>query len=188
MAKAQPKIAVVATKIFDLLTPLASDDRRKVLASALALLGETLPSPPGNAGTGDHGGDQNLGDFVPRVKNWLKQNQLTVAQINEAFHLENGTAKFIGEAQGKNAKEQTLNAYILAGLAAFLGTGEAKFYEKSAVALCKDLGCHNTANHAAYLKGHGKEFTGSKTQGWTLTAPGLRRAAELVKTVASPGE
>ncbi|TAN24342.1 MAG: hypothetical protein EPN33_00830 [Acidobacteria bacterium] len=184
MAKKQMKLTDVVTKIVDTLEPLSSDDRKKVLRSALALLDEAVSASTGGSDAEDDWGGSGPGELGLRVKSWMKQNQLTSAQIAETFHLEDDAAQFIGEAQGKSAKEQTFNAYILAGLAAFLVSGETKFTEKDAVELCKKLGCHNTANHAAYLKNHGNEFTGTKAKGWTLTTPGLRRAAELVKTIA----
>jgi hypothetical protein len=73
------------------------------------------------------------------------------------------------------------NAYVVSGISQLLLKGEPSFTDKDARTLCERSGCYDSANHSAHLKDRGNEFSGSKDKGWTLTAPGLKRAAELLK-------
>jgi hypothetical protein len=82
---------------------------------------------------------------------------------------------------GKNAKLQTINTYVLTGIGKLLETGVPKFDDKAARDNCKSLGCFNTANHVVYMKKKGNVLSGSKTKGWTVTGPGLKVGAELIK-------
>jgi hypothetical protein len=86
-----------------------------------------------------------------------------------------------GSIPGKSSKEQTISAYILKGVAQLLATGEPTFDDKSARKLCEDLGCYNGPNHAVYMNKMGNSITGSKDKGWKLTAPGLKKGADLIK-------
>src|SRR5262245_59372781 len=111
---------------------------------------------------------------------------ITSAQLSHVFHLDGGTSEVIAsEAPGKNGKEKTINAYVLTGISAFLQSGEAKFDDKTARDVCKLMGCFNEGNHAYYLKGKGNALGGTKDSGWTLTGPGLKSGAELVKALAT---
>ena len=64
-------------------------------------------------------------------------------------------------------------------------SGEAKFTDKDARDVCSSAGCYDATNHATTLKAKGNWFTGTKDKGWALTAPGLKHAATLVKSLAS---
>lgn len=70
---------------------------------------------------------------------------------------------------------------MLVGIAKLLSSGDPSFDDKSARALCETSGCYDSANHAASLRDKGNEFTGTKDKGWTLTTPGLKRGAILIK-------
>jgi hypothetical protein len=115
----------------------------------------------------------------------MKQNGVTEDNLSHVFHIDGGAAEVIaGEAPGKSDKEKTLNAFVLTGLAEFLQTGDPKFDDKAARALCKKLGCFGEGNHATYMKDRGNLLGGSKEGGWTLTGPGLKAGAELIKGMA----
>ena len=119
---------------------------------------------------------------------WAKQYGVTASELESVFHFEgNKTTLIAAHVPGKNNREKVLNCYILSGITEFLGAGETAFSDKSARSLCEQFGCLDTTNHSKYLNEKGNEFTGSKEKGWTLTAPGKRRAAQLVKEIASTG-
>jgi hypothetical protein len=181
------KPAEITSEIVDLLTPLSSDDRQRVFRAALVLLGET-PSATGNsATTAELNSNPDLGTGLPqKAQIWMKQNGITEQQLQQVFHLDGGSAEVIAaDIPGKNKKEKTLNAYVLIGLSRLLSSGDAAFDDKSARALCISSGCYDASNHAATMKGKGNAFTGTKDGGWTLTAPGLKHSAELVKSLSA---
>jgi hypothetical protein len=175
------KSSDIVGKIVDLLAPLSSEERGRVVSASLTLLGETK-----NAGATTEAEDGGTITTSGKAKTWQKQNNITANQLSQVFHCGDGKVDVIaGEMPGKNKKEQTLNAYVLEGIAQLLISGEAKFSDKDARALCSSAGCYDATNHAATLKAKGNWFTGTKEKGWVMTAPGLKHAATLVKNLAS---
>src|SRR5690348_8560958 len=107
------KTVEVTGTIVDLLTPLESEQRLRVVQAVLALLGE-------KAGTLDKslnderrdGSTPEMESLPPRAKIWVKQNEIGFEELEQVFHLASGGAEVI-LVPGNNRKEQTLNAYIL---------------------------------------------------------------------------
>ncbi len=183
------KTTEIVTEIVELLTPIESAERLRVIQASLTLLGETLPARAlrvgGDSGNGAEDGGNDMSTSHPRARTWAKQNGVSQEELEQVFHLEDGNAQVIaGEIPGKSKKEKTLNAYVLTGLAKLLSTGSPAFDDKSARLLCESSGCYDQANHSSTIKDRGdrgNEFTGTKERGWSLTAPGLKRAALLVR-------
>jgi hypothetical protein len=173
----------VLVQIVELLTPLSSEERQRVISASLAFLGENAPQQTTHA-TSD-GLEENIdSQLSPRARNWIKQNSLTMEALEQVFHFNGGEVEVIAsDVPGKSDKEKTYNAYILVGVSKLLSTGEANFDDKQARELCKMLGCLNEANHSAYMKNKGNELAGSKEKGWTLTAPGLKQGAALIQAL-----
>jgi hypothetical protein len=180
------KTIEIVAEIVEALTPLDSAERVRVIQASLTLLGETFPT--GQSRNSDHGiGDEDDGRpaLPARAQTWMRQNDVSPDELQQVFHLENGTAEVIaGEIPGKSKKDKAYAAYLLTGLSKLLSTGYPTFDDKSARALCESSGCYDQANHSVYIKDRGNEFTGTKEKGWTLTAPGLKRAAAIVKEIA----
>ncbi|HEY2007990.1 MAG TPA: hypothetical protein VGH23_03300 [Rhizomicrobium sp.] len=174
----------ILSEIVELLTPLESEDRRRIFQAALMMLGETAHAPKGDTKNQSQmftGGDA---DLPTKAQMWMQQNGLSSDMLHQCFHISAGETTFIAEPPGNNKKEKTLNAYIMAGIAGLLATGEGTFTDESARLLCMNAGCFDRSNHAAILKDKGNEFTGTKNTGWSLTAPGLKRAAAMIKEIA----
>jgi hypothetical protein len=174
------------TKVVHVLTPLSSDDRARLVSAAFAILGDSLPNVTLKHATSDaehavEGG--NLGELSLRARTWMRQAGLNSAELQQVFHLADGSIEIIAAVPGKNKKEQTYNAYILTGVAQLLLTGNPVFSDVAARALCESSGCYDLANHSASIRDRGNEFAGTKDKGWTLTAPGLNRAAEIIKEI-----
>jgi hypothetical protein len=174
------------TKVVQVLTPLSTTDRARLVIAAFAILGDAVPNiTPRNIvrnareGAAAEGGD--IGDLPLRARTWMNQNGISSAELEQVFHLAESDVEVIATVPGKNKKEQTYNAYILTGVGQLLLAGTAAFSDKAARALCESSGCYDQANHSASIRDRGNEFTGTKDKGWTLTAPGLKRAAEIVK-------
>jgi hypothetical protein len=101
-------------------------------------------------------------------------------QLEHSFLIKNGSAEIIAQIPGGSNREKVRNAYVLVGIANFLRTGDQKFDDTDARSLCERFGIYDSTNHSKYMKG-GNEFTGSREKGWTLTMPGLKVGANLVK-------
>lgn len=169
--------------IVELLKPFDSVERARVIQASLTLLGDAVPIGQARVGA-DGGAEDDTGEApaLPlRARSWMKQNAISREDLQQVFHLEDGSAEVIaGDIPGKSKREKTYAAYILTGLSKLLSTGSAAFDDKSARTLCESSGCYDPANHSVHIKHRGNEFTGTKEKGWTLTAPGLKRAAALV--------
>lgn len=177
MAKNAP--IEIVKKVVGLLEPLTPEDRSRVIKSALTFLGESLGQLEPNGDSSDD--SELLGDLKPSAKAWMKQYKITNGELQQVFHNADGTISIIGGVPGRKKREQTLNAYVLEGIRSLLSTGKAYFDDQSARDLCESAGCYDSPNHASTLKNKGNLFTGSKDKGWTLTAPGLKHGAELIK-------
>ena len=174
------KTTDVVGKIVEMLTPLTSDEKQRVIQASLVLLGETATDlNRGSLGGKPH---EEIGNLPARAQTWISQNKLSAEELQQVFLIAEGGAEVIAsEIPGKSKREKTYNAYMLTGIAKLLSTGNPSFDDKSARALCKSSGCLDSANHANYLKEKSNEFTGAKNKGWTLTTPGLKHGASLVK-------
>lgn len=176
-------VTEVVSAIVDELTPLSSEDRLRVVEASLMLLGESKRRPV------EQSGEQTVsasGDELPQAARiWMHQNNLTHDELQQVFHISTeGVEVIASEAPGKGRSEQVRNVYLLLGASRLLASGDASFDDKAGRAQCESLGCYDSTNHSKYMKDKGNEFVGTKTGGWTLTAPGKKRAAALVKEMS----
>lgn len=176
----KPKITEITSQIVELLEPFDSKERQRIVQASLTLLGDTLTSPrPESLTNADAIEASNVSS---QAKIWMKQNQVSDEELQLVFHIADGKADVIAsDIPGKDQKAKSINAYMLQGLANFLISGIPKFDDKAARALCIKYGCYSSANHSVYIKAVGNKLAGSKELGWTVTSPGLKFAAELVK-------
>lgn len=174
--------------IIDALTPLGSDVRHRTVNAAMTFLGENPKnfveySAPARTIASSGGDDARDGTFSAAVSKWMQQNGVSSQMLEEVFHLTDSEYDIHG-VPGASKRAETQNAYILTGLGTFLTTGEKIFTDAKAREFCEKLGCYDQANHSKYVKESGNVFSGDKVKGYTLTVPGLRRAADIVKEQA----
>jgi hypothetical protein len=173
----KPDVPNVASQIYGLLRLLEKEERKLALAGAVAMLGDT--SLLGKSKE-DTGAEEGAGEHGPKAALWIKQNGITSDQIANAF----SDGEFIADLPGTSKANRTENAYVLCGIGQLLKTGEPKFNDNVARELCKTHKCFDLANHSSNVKEARQWFNGSKQAGWTLTHPGLKRGADLVKQIA----
>lgn len=173
-------LAQVVGTIVEELTPLNSEERRRAVHAAMTLLGEeTTKQPTASLAENEVEGSEAL---PLRVRTWMRQNDLSMEDLQQVFHIENGSIEIIAEIPGRSNREKVRNAYILTGISSLLSTGEQRFDDAAARGLCEKFGIYDSTNHSKYMK-DGNEFTGSRERGWTVTIPGLRAAAQIIKVV-----
>lgn len=178
-------------KMYEILNPLEEDERDRALASVQAMLGMsgTVRAGGQNGGAGSNGGDGSAVTFnltsSPKVAKWCQEHQLADEVLNELFHPSGDSVElFSRDFPGNTKSLQTQSCYLLAGVEAFLATGEPTVDDNRAMTLAKEAGCFDTNNNATYRKQLGNRMRGSKQNGFVLTAPGLRSAGELVREMA----
>lgn len=183
-------LKTLVTDLYDLLEPAEPVDRKKAIKAAMTMLGDDadVVDQKDTKNTGDAEGEVDDGELGlnKKVKTWMARNSVTTEQLQHVFHIDGENVDIIADTSpGKNQKEQAINAYVLTGTAEFLKTGEPKFTDKAGREACKKMGCYGDTNHATYMKKPGNILSGSKDSGWTLTGPGLKAGADLVKALNS---
>jgi hypothetical protein len=173
-------------KLVQILSGLSALEREKAISAAKILLAESVPSairasqevPPTEA-------EEYSGGIAPKAATWLRKNQISREQLDQIFSLDDNTFDVIAaKMPGKSKRQQTVEAYIICGLKAFLQTGEPNFTDKGGRQLCQKIGCYDRPNHYNYIKAFGNRIGGAKDSGWKLTNPGLTDAAQLIKQIA----
>lgn len=176
------KTTDIVAQMVELLSPLTSDERRRVVQATLTLIGEPTAKSAETA-YGDSG-DQREGhsdiQLPTRARSWMKQNGISLDELEEVYHFgDRGIEVIVSEIPGKNNVEKVPNAYVLSGVVSLLSDGSTNFDDKSARDLCRHVSCYDHTNHTKRIKSN--KYTGSKEKGWSLTGPGLKHAAFLVK-------
>lgn len=176
-------------QIIDTLTPLETEVRQRTLAAAQAYFAPAQPAlqsaPPSHSAPQQQTIEVNSA-ISAKAEIWMKQNNVSDEDLERVFHTSKDDAEFIASSvPGKSKKDQTFNAYILLGISKLISTGNPFFEDKEARELCVKQGCYDSANHATYFKDKSNELAGTKEKGWTVTAPGLKSGALLVKELAS---
>jgi hypothetical protein len=173
------------TTMIDLLEPLTSEERHRMVKAAMTFLGETTKTASDSkseAKDGTGAGDEGYSETAGK---WMTQNGVSADQLDRVFHFRGDGTFDIHDVPGATKKEKTLNTYILTGVGRYLATAERQFDDFMTREACKRIGCYDEANHSAIIKGNkGGEFSGDKKTGYAVTNIGLRRGAELVKELA----
>jgi len=185
------KIASGVTKLVAALEALdGPEERRRAILAALAVFGESAPSLPNasnellGAGKREVPVAEVAADIHAAGVAWMKRNGVPQENIDQVFHLD-GDGVSVLAAIGRGKSSQTINTYLLTGVASLLANGKAEFTDELARKNCEQLGCYDVNNHGKTLKSFDNKFTGSKNLGWKLTVPGLAAAATLLKSVTS---
>lgn len=178
--------------IVDALQDLQSADRKRAVLGALHFLEEDwvpLPQTKGGAAPSDDGSKNTEGSddtaVSPVAKQWMKKNDLSGDAIEQVFSFDNGKVSILADIPGKGKRDKTIAIYTLMGLGTYLQTGERTFSDEPARAACETHSAYDQSNHAATMREMTSELTGDKKVGWTITMPGLKKAAALVKEITA---
>lgn len=202
-AAAGPRITVVVAQLFDILEPLDAGFRARALRGVLAMLADGSGGVPLDLGvpvTPSAGAVTPTGGTAPppsdgaskfakgkKAQAWLRRNSLTDDVLDHVFHVENddGRPVLFAPVPGTGKKGQTINCYLLVAAQNFLATDELKVTEAEVVAVAKDGGYYDRANHSVTRGALGNRFSGNKDVGFILTTPGQDAAAALIKSIAA---
>jgi hypothetical protein len=173
--------------LVDILKPLPSPDRKRAVLGALHFLEEDwvpLPRKKEEARLPEAPPEPN-GAFPAAVQSWMKKNDLTAEEVEQVFALEDGKINIIADLPGRGKRDKTITTYTLMGLGTYLHSGDRKFADEPARETCAQHDAYDGANHAATMREMKSELTGDKSNGWTITWPGLKKGAAIVKEIAA---
>lgn len=153
----------------------------------MALFGDTpAKSPPAGTPSDD---SSDLHAFGPKAKRWMRQENVTLEELNEVFHVDDaGAVELIATTiPGNTVRDRAGNVYLLSGIRSLLRSDEPTVENAAAVAYCKHFACYDSKNHAKYRSALGNKLAGNVASGFVLPAPGLKAAAAIIKQIAKPG-
>jgi hypothetical protein len=182
------------------LKELEPEVQKRVLAWAATILGidSSLPEPNLQRRDEDQsraGSDVAIGDDSYEIsgildgvsavaKRWITRNGLQPKDLSTIFNLGGDDLDLIANTvPGKSMKERMRSVFLLKGVAAYLGTGAARFTHEQMREACLHYDAFDAGNFAVHLKSISSEVTGTKDTGYTLTPRGLANATELVKSI-----
>lgn len=173
----QKSLTQAVANVVQELTSFSSEDRHRIFAASMTLLGEVPARFVPEGGIAESHLDQDI-QFPAKARNWIQQHGLTVGQINQVFHFGDEGPQIIAHIPGATRKQQVRNAYILCGIGRLLANGETRFEDRVARGICESGGFFDPTNHMKYMKC--SEFVGSREKGWVLTGPGITLGGSLV--------
>lgn len=185
---AKNNLVEITSQLYGLLEPLNTEDRKRAVNAVLVLLGDS-PIVPTFVSLGSEsqvGTLANTPGLGAKATQWIKQHKLTHEILEKCFYFQNGKADIhLNTIIGAGYREQTSNCYLLIGAKAFLESDNAVFSEADAIALCKHTGAYDKNNHTTHRKNLGMRIAGSRENGFSLTGPGIKAAAELIMEIGT---
>jgi hypothetical protein len=128
---------------------------------------------------------EELEGISPIAKKWMARNGLEPKKLSTIFSLGVDEIDLIAKTvPGKNKKDKMHNVFLLKGVAAYVGTGVARFTHEQVKETCLHYNAFDANNFIYNFKSLAGELSGSKDTGYTLTARGLTSATELVKSMS----
>lgn len=125
-----------------------------------------------------------LDGISPVAKKWITRNGLQPERLSTIFSLGGDEVDLIANTvPGSKKKERMRSVFLLKGVAAYLGTGAARFTHEQMKEACLHYDAFDAGNFAVHLKSFSGEVTGTKDTGYTLTPRGIANATEMVKTI-----
>jgi hypothetical protein len=178
--------AELALQIYNILVSRESEIRRRVMQSAMTLLGETALSPvirPHVLQAGADGfEDLKLG---PKAMRWAQKHAVTRPMLEEIYHLtDEGVEIIASNVPGASKREMTVGCYLLSGIRGLLENDVSTLDESETITECKRLTAYDKNNHTANRQAVGNKMSGSRPT-FTLTGPGETAAADLIKQMTS---
>lgn len=173
-------------KLVELLSKLSPTDRQRALSATMILLGDQLPSlHEARVDRIDAQPVANATGISPRASIWTRKHLITQAQLEHVFSISaDGIDVIASNMPADSKRQQTIEAYLMCGIADLLRNGDGKFSDLDARDLCRKVGCYDKNNHTGYMKAAGNLLGGNKDTGWKLTNPGLERAAKIIQQLA----
>jgi hypothetical protein len=133
--------------------------------------------------------NEELEGISPVAKKWMARNGLQAKQLSAIFSLGVDEIDLVAKTvPGKKKKERMHNVFLLKGVAAYLGTGVARFTHEQMKEACLHYDAFDAANFSVNFKSLSSEVSGSKDAGYTLTPRGIANATEMVKAITQAGK
>ena len=129
--------------------------------------------------------DDELEGISPAGKKWITRNGIKTSNLMSIFSLGIDDIDLVSKSVPGTKKAQRMkNVFLLKGIAAYVGTGTARFNHEQIKEACLRYDAWDQSNFAAYYKTLSADVSGGKDLGYTLTAKGISEATTLVKSMS----
>ncbi len=129
--------------------------------------------------------DDELDGISPSGKKWITRSGIKPLKLMSVFSLGIDEIDLVSKSVPGNSKSQRLrNVFLLKGIAAYLGTGVARFTHEQIKETCLHYDAWDGPNFANIFKSMSADVSGGKDAGYTLTAKGISEATSLVKNMS----
>ena len=143
---------------------------------------EAIPTQVAVEASGDS--EDELEGISPIAKKWMSRNGLQAKALATIFSLGVDEIDLVAKkVPGEGKKDRMRNVLLLKGIAAYIGTGAARFTHEQLKEACLHYQAYDAANFATYMKRFSGDASGDKRTGYTLTPRGLNSATGLVKQI-----
>jgi hypothetical protein len=133
--------------------------------------------------------DDELEGISPIAKKWMIRNGLTAQGLSAIFSLGVDEIDLVAnKVPGHGKRSRMHSVLLLKGLAAYIGTGVARFTHEQFKEACLHYEAYDADNFASYMKAFSGEVSGDKRSGYSLSARGLNNATVLVKSLIHPAK
>jgi hypothetical protein len=126
--------------------------------------------------------DDSLEGISAVARKWMRRNGLDANDLSKLFSLGIEDIDLVAKSvPGDSKKDRMRNVLLLEGVAAYLGSGVARFGHDKLKEACLHYDAFDNTNFAKYYRDFNSEVSGGKDSDYTLTARGLSSATELIK-------
>lgn len=126
--------------------------------------------------------DDELAGVSPVAKKWVVRNSLSAEQLSSVFSLGLDEIDLVARSiPGKSKREKHKNVLLLAGVASYLSSGSARVEDSPLREALGHYNAYDQTNFAKYMKEFAPDVSGTRENGYTLTARGLAAAAEVIR-------
>ena len=117
----------------------------------------------------------------------MKRSGLSADHLSKIFSIQLDEIDLVAtKVPGKSKRERVQNVFRLTAIAQYLATGAARVSYEDLKEACLHYDAYDVTNHSKNLKSLGREISGSKESGYTLTATGITGATNLIKEMTGP--
>jgi hypothetical protein len=121
-----------------------------------------------------------------RRKKWVVRNGLSATQLSPVFSLGLDDIDLVARAvPGKSKRERHKNVVLLLGIASYLSNGSARMDDARLREALEHYNAYDPPNFAKYMKEFAPDVSGSRENGYTLTARGLAAGADIVREMTA---
>ncbi len=126
--------------------------------------------------------DGVLDGVSPVALKWMKRSSLSAEDLSKVFSIELDEIDLITTSvPGRSKRERMHNVFRLCAMAAYLGSGAARVSAENLKEACQHYDAYDVTNHSKSINKLGREISGTKESGYTLTATGITSATKLIK-------